>query len=96
MLVPIYETKQCFNYYNLREPSDCFIIVTNISIFFIVNWAQTLTLVMLMWKIRNVKDELNLKKELYLVIGIWLVFSLLYFSALQVDMSTIGYRQAEE
>jgi hypothetical protein len=49
-----------------------------------------------MWKIRNVKDELNLKKELYLVIGIWLVFSLLYFSALQVDMSTIGYRQAEE
>jgi hypothetical protein len=35
-----------------------------------------------MWQIRNVKDELNLKRELYIVIGIWLVFSLLYFGAL--------------
>ena len=43
---------------------------------------QTIGLVILMWTIRNVKDELNLKRELYIVIGIWIVFSLFYFAAL--------------
>ena len=43
---------------------------------------QTISLVILMWQIRNVKDELNLKNELYIVIAIWIVFSLFYFAAL--------------
>jgi hypothetical protein len=44
-------------------------------------------LVILMWNIRNVKDELNLKRELYIVIFIWVAFSLSYFIALQVDIA---------
>jgi hypothetical protein len=44
-------------------------------------------LVVLMWQIRNVKDELNLKKELYIVIGVWIIFSLCYFTALQHDLN---------
>jgi predicted neutral ceramidase superfamily lipid hydrolase len=50
--------------------------------------VQTISLVILMWQIRNVKDELNLKKELYIVIAIWIVFSLFYFAALQIDMNS--------
>ncbi len=56
------------------------------SLFFVVNWLQTIILVGLMWQIRNVKDELNLKKELYIVIGIWILFSLAYFLALMVNI----------
>jgi hypothetical protein len=56
-----------------------------------LGWAQTIGLVILMWKIRNVKDELNLKRELYIVIGIWIVFSLFYFAALQIDMNSTDY-----
>jgi hypothetical protein len=63
-------------------------MIVNICIFFIVNWIQTLTLVILMWSIRFVKDELNLKRELYIVIGVWIVFSLCYFAALNMDLST--------
>jgi len=55
----------------------------NLVIFFFVNWLQTLILVLLLYSIRNVKDELNLKKELSIVIAMWLVFSLSYFMALQ-------------
>lgn len=81
MLVPIYETKQCYQYYNLDD-DYCYIIEVNVSVFFIVNWLQTLILVILLFKIRNVKDELNLKNELSVIIMIWLLFSLSYFFAL--------------
>lgn len=81
MVVPIYETKQCYLYYDLDE-SFCYIIEVNMAIFFIMNWLQTLILVILLFQIRNVKDELNLKKELTIIILIWLLFSLSYFFAL--------------
>lgn len=85
MLVPVYETQQCFAYYELNE-DKCFIIETNQCMFFFVNWLQTLILVLLLFKIRNVKDELNLKNELSIIIAIWLSFSLSYFLALQVQI----------
>ena len=81
MLVPVYETVQCYEYYNL-DNTMCYIIESNLCIFFIVNWAQTLVLVLLLYKIRNVKDELNLKKELSIIIALWLIFSLSYFLTL--------------
>jgi hypothetical protein len=89
MLIPVYETYQCYDYYGLNS-EQCFIIETNLCVFFSVNWAQTLILVLLLYTIRNVKDELNLKKELTVIIGIWLVFSLLYFLSLQIEISHNG------
>jgi hypothetical protein len=60
----------------------------NLCIFIFVNWSQTLALIFLLYKIRNVKDELNLKNELRLIILIWLAFSLCYFICLQVQISS--------
>ncbi len=68
---------------------------TNLSIFFFVNWLQTIILVGLMWQIRNVKDELNLKKELYIVIAIWIIFSLAYFLALMINITDPSSRMIE-
>ena len=41
-------------------------------------------LIYLLYAIRNVKDELNLKTELIYVIIIWVVFSLGYFLTLVI------------
>jgi hypothetical protein len=87
ILVPIYETPQCTCYHSITK-EECFIVDTNVSLFFIVNWFQTITLVYLLWAIRNVKDELNLKNELSIVIFIWVLFSLSYFIALQYGLAT--------
>ena len=57
----------------------------NVSLFFLVNWMQTVTLIYLLYAIRNVKDELNLKTELIYVIIIWVIFSLSYFTALFIS-----------
>jgi len=46
---------------------------------------QTVTLIYLLYAIRNVKDELNLKTELIYVIIIWVIFSLSYFTALFIS-----------
>ena len=56
----------------------------NISLFFFVNWIQTVILMYLLYAIRNVKDELNLKTELIYVIIIWVFFSLGYFLTLVI------------
>ena len=59
MIVPVYETYQCYEYYNL-DSTKCYILEANLCIFYFINWSQTLILVLLLYKIRNVKDELNL------------------------------------
>lgn len=87
MIVPVYETYQCYEYYNL-DSTKCYILEANLCIFYFINWSQTLILVLLLYKIRNVKDELNLKNELFIIIGIWLFFSLFYFLALQVEITS--------
>ena len=83
MFVPIYETDQCKCFFNMK-PGDCLVTEFNISLFFFVNWIQTVILIYLLYAIRNVKDELNLKTELIYVIIIWVIFSLGYFLTLVI------------
>ena len=66
------------------KPGDCLVTEFNISLFFFVNWIQTVILIYLLYAIRNVKDELNLKTELIYVIIIWVIFSLGYFLTLVI------------
>jgi hypothetical protein len=59
IFVPIYETDQCKCKFELSF-NDCFVTDFNVSLFFFVNWLQTVILIYLLYAIRNVKDELNL------------------------------------
>ncbi|CDW85713.1 UNKNOWN [Stylonychia lemnae] len=92
--IPIYETQQCMKYYgdsfftdllkiNLSSTGYCAISVLNICTFIIVNWLQTLVLILLFYRLRNIKDELNIKQEIRIIIIIWISFSLAYFITLQ-------------
>ena len=47
--------------------------------FLILNWSELIVLSIMLFKIRNVKDELNIKFELAGIIASWLFFSLVYY-----------------
>ena len=51
-------------------------------------------LIYLLYAIRNVKDELNLKTELIYVIIIWVVFSLGYFMTLVI--TNVNNKKADD
>lgn len=97
ILVPIYETDQCKCKFDLNK-DDCFVTDSNVSLFFVVNWLQTVILIYLLYAIRNVKDELNLKTELIYVIIIWVIFSLSYFTTLvasNINKADDGHESAK-
>lgn len=43
------------------------------------NWVELVAFVWIYMKIENVKDELNIQKELKYIIYAWLGFSIIYF-----------------
>ena len=50
--------------------------------FVILNWLELIILVFMIYKIRNVKDELNIKSELIWIMAFWILFSFGYFITL--------------
>lgn len=51
----------------------------NIYSYLLFNWAELLLLVLICFKIRNVKDELSIHKELLWIAAFWIVCSFFYF-----------------
>jgi hypothetical protein len=77
MLIPVYETDQCYHYYTSAMNYmgfPCFIQIVNLCTFVTVNWVQTFILILLYYLIRNIKDELNIKLELKIIIILWAAF----------------------
>ena len=75
-----------------------YFLSTSTYLFFLVNWLQTVILIYLLYAIRNVKDELNLKTELIYVIIIWVIFSLSYFTTLvasNINKADDGHESAK-
>ena len=92
MFIPVYETGPCWSYYRRNIPwfdidNSCFVKTINFSMFVFMNWFLIVVLLYLYHQIRNIKDELNIKFELRLIINIWIVFSISYFFALQCQMN---------
>ena len=52
---------------------------TNQIMFVVLNWLEIAGLSLLFWKIRNIPNELNIKKEVQSVLIFWSTFSVLYF-----------------
>ena len=52
----------------------------NVNIWFYLfwNWLELFVLVIVSYRIRNVRDELNISKELFTIIINWIFFSSLY------------------
>jgi hypothetical protein len=87
-VVPVYETNQCEFYFTnpsnqaflfplLKPNSDVFKV--NIYSYLLFNWLELLLLVLLCFKIRHVKDELSIIKELLWIASFWILSSFSYF-----------------
>lgn len=89
-IVPVYETQMCFTYFEsshyvipqMTASSEDSIVQANILSFITFNWLELLAMVLIIFKIRNAKDELNIQKELVLIMILWILFSLGYFATL--------------
>ena len=54
-------------------------ITANLINFVFVNWALVVGYVLIYWKIRNIRNELNIKKEIAIIMVAWVIFSMIYF-----------------
>lgn len=76
----------------------CLLKLVNSLIFVILNWGEVIGFAGLFWMVRNIKNELNVKREVQVVLILWGIFSVIYFSfqlALQqtpINDGNIGYR----
>jgi hypothetical protein len=86
-IVPVYETQQCKNFYidpenNIVYPKldkDSIVFTLNIYSYLLFNWLELLLMVLICFKIRNVKDELSIHRELLWIVGFWIMCSFCYF-----------------
>jgi hypothetical protein len=60
--------------------------LTNAIIFVVLNWAEIVGFALLFWFVRNIKNELNVKREVQAVLLSWGIFSVIYFF-LQVNLN---------
>ena len=84
-LMPVYQSGSCWTHFfqqGLVPPNEnhCLLLHINIYVFIVVNWVFLSSLVLIYWKIRNIRNELNIKKEILFVMFAWGFFSLLYYS----------------
>lgn len=52
--------------------------LNNIS-FILLNWLEIVGFVFMYWKIRKIRNELNIKAELAVIMLFWSIFSIIYF-----------------
>jgi hypothetical protein len=50
----------------------------NVGFYLVWNWLEVVILVVMSYWIRNVRDELNISKELFTTIFFWTLFSSIY------------------
>ena len=87
-IIPVYETQTCWNYFqshqsftDIVDPQQkCAMQEANSIIFVFLNWLEILGFALLFWMVRNIKNELNVKRELETILIFWTFFSILYFS----------------
>lgn len=53
-------------------------IINNLS-FILLSWGEIFGFGMLYWLIRDIRNELNMKREVQVILIFWTFFSLLYF-----------------
>jgi hypothetical protein len=62
-VVPALSYLSCYRHFDYDVNSGCPMKFTNQIMFVILNWLEIAGLSFLFWKIRNIQNELNIKKE---------------------------------
>ena len=57
----------------------------NIVSFFVVNFAFLFLMLNSVWKIRHIRDRLDIKQEMTYIVGFWSFYSLLQYLGFFVD-----------
>ena len=94
-IVPVYQSETCWNSF-ITEPTSnhlqltidyipCGMKLTNSIMFVVLNWSEVGGFALLFWLVRNIKNELNVKREVQVVLLCWGLFSVIYFS-LQIKL----------
>ena len=52
------------------------LIIINTLMFYSINWVFLMLIVLMLYRIRHIKDKLKVKDEMVLIISTWLLFSL--------------------
>lgn len=67
-----------------EHPTECtqqdktYLYINQYS-FITINWAELMILVVMIFIIRNIRDELNIKYEILIITLCWILFSCIYF-----------------
>ena len=86
VIIPVYDTRTCWNYFIEQENilnlprTSCAMQEVNSIIFILFNWFEIAGFALAFWIIRNIKNELNIKIEIYFILIFWTIFSIFYFS----------------
>ena len=56
----------------------CDLLLTNGIVFIMSNWLELIALGYMIYKIKDIKDELNIKNELVVISIVWFFFSMFY------------------
>jgi hypothetical protein len=93
-LVPVYESETCWQHFLTTGSFEihmsmtyipCAMKITNALMFVTLNWAEIIGFAGLFWLVRDIKNELNVKREVQAVLLLWGLFSLIYF-ILQINL----------
>lgn len=86
-IVPVYQSETCWQQFADKgsfhvhlDTVPCPLKLVNSLIFVILNWGEVVGFAALFWMIRNIKNELNVKREVQAVLVLWGIFSIIYFS----------------
>jgi hypothetical protein len=82
-LIPVYESITCWAYFaegpfNFVNQNCAMYIINNLS-FILLSWSEIFGFGLLYWLIRDIRNELNMKREVQAILIFWTFFSLLYF-----------------
>ena len=78
-VVPALSYLSCYKHFDFKKNEGCGLKFTNQIMFVVLNWFEIAGLSVLFWIIRNIQNELNIKKEVQSVLIFWSTFSVLYF-----------------
>lgn len=85
MVIPVYDTQTCWNYFNAQESvgniphTPCWMQVFNSFAFIVLNWLEIVGYAYAFWLVRNIRNELNIKREIQAILFFWTAFSITYF-----------------
>ena len=95
LLMPVYEANQCWIYFIHHSPivpfgaidqkTYCIYKEINHYMFIFFNWVLMIIFVGMYLLIQQIKDELQIKKELFWIIILWSLTNIIYFTLNQIE-----------